>query len=81
MIRMILGILLMIAGVALGLYCGVWWAFIGGIIQVVEQIRAETIDAHLLAFGIARIVFAAAIGWLSGLILIFPGYGILKSLN
>lgn len=73
-----IGCLLMIAGVALGVYVGVWWAFIGGIVQVVEQIRAPELSAITLAIGVAKIVFSGFLGWVSCVILLFPGYAMAK---
>ena len=71
--KTILGLLLIVAGIALGLYAGLWWAFIGGIVVVIEQIRAVHLDAMTVALGIARILFAGAIGMASAFALILPG--------
>jgi len=62
MFRIILAIVLFIGGIALGVYVGVWLMFIGGIIQLIEQIRAETLIPMQVAIGIARIIFAGAAG-------------------
>ncbi len=75
----ILGILLVLAGIAAGLYFGLWWAFIGGIVVIVEQIRATNLDAMTLALGIARVIFASAIGWLSAMVCIIPGLALIKA--
>lgn len=61
--KQLIRITLIIFGVIFGLYAGVWWAFIGGIIQVIVACKATTIVASTLAFGIAKIVFAPVIGW------------------
>lgn len=58
-----IGILLMVAGVAVGLYLGVWWAFIGGIVQAVHGVQGA--NAMDIAIGIAKFCFAGLIGWLS----------------
>lgn len=76
--REILGLVMMVAGLGVGLYMGVWWAFIGGIVQVIQEIRAENLEALNVAFGIARVIFAAVIGWLSAIVLLFPGWLMLK---
>jgi hypothetical protein len=70
----ILGILLILAGIASGIYFGVWWALIGGIVVVIEQVRAVNLDAMTVALGIVRILFAGFIGWASAMVLILPGY-------
>lgn len=61
----VLGILCVIASVILGLYVGVWICFIGGIVDIIEQVQAETVEAMAVAIGIAKIVFAGLAGWLS----------------
>lgn len=73
----LLGFFLIIVGVLIGLYFGLWWAFIGGIIQVVNQIRAPEINVLIFALGIVKVIFAAFIGWVSALTLIIPGVAIL----
>lgn len=45
--------------------CSVWWAFIGGIVQVVESVKADPVSAFGIAFGITRVIFATAIGWIT----------------
>ncbi len=77
--KSLIGFLLVAIGLIAGLYFGVVWAFIGGIVSIVQQLRAEHMDATLLAFGIARIVFSGAIGWASACFFIIPGYVILAS--
>lgn len=74
-----LGILLILAGIAAGLYCGLWWAFIGGICALIEAIKAPQLVALDVAISIVRILGAALIGWLSALVLIIPGVAFLKS--
>lgn len=41
--KAVLGIFLIVLGVVVGLYCGVWWAFIDGIVGVISEIQAEEI--------------------------------------
>ena len=68
----LLGLLLVVAGVALGLYVGLWLCFIGGIIQIVNTIKGN-VEGLQIALGILRIVGAGLAGWVSALILILPG--------
>lgn len=77
--KAILGLLLVIIGVAVGLYFGIWWAFIGGIVAIIEQVRAPHLDAMTVALSVARIVFAGGIGWVCGLVLIVPGGALISS--
>lgn len=74
-----LGILLIIGGIALGLYAGVWWAFIGGIVQIVDAVKATPVEGLGIAYGIARIVFAGLIGVGSAMIAILPGFAMVAA--
>jgi ABC-type xylose transport system permease subunit len=62
---LIVGILLVIIGVVAGLYVGVWWAFIGGIVDVINVIRSPEVSSLALAAGILKVVLATFIGWVS----------------
>lgn len=73
MTKAIIGLGLILAGIVLGLYLGLWWSLIGGIVAVINQLKADHVQALPLALGIVRIVFAGAIGWLSAFVLIIPG--------
>jgi hypothetical protein len=42
----------MLVGIALGLYAGIWRAFIGGIVQVIDGVKAADTDALSIALGI-----------------------------
>lgn len=72
----IIGLLMVVAGVVFGLWAGVWWAFIGGIVDVVEQVRAPELSALAVAIGVAKVFFAGAIGYLSFVVLAIPGLAI-----
>ena len=74
MYKRIIGVLLILIGVSLGLYVGVWLMFIGGIVQVIEQVKAPQLEAIQVAYGIARVVFAGFAGWLAAVIFIIPGW-------
>jgi hypothetical protein len=73
-----LGILMIVSGFVFGVYVGVWWAFIGGIMDVIYEIRAINMDIEVLAVGIAKILFAAPIGWIAAMTLMVPGLAIAK---
>lgn len=77
--KMIFGTLLCIAGVALGLWAGFWWAFIGGIVEVINALKADDIQALAVAFGVARVVCAGFIGGIAALCLIAPGAALIKT--
>lgn len=66
-------------GVVAGLWAGVWWAFIGGIVDVISAIRAPELSAMAVAVGVAKVLFSGVIGWVVGAIAVFPGYLMMKS--
>ena len=73
-----IGILLMLSGLALGAYVGVWVCFIGGIVGAIEQIQAEHINALQVAINVAKIFGAGLAGALSAICLIVPGRAMLS---
>ena len=77
--KVILGLALMAVGIAFGLWAGIWWAFIGGIVDVIREIRAPELDAMNVGIGIAKVLFASLIGWAAGAVAALPGYALLKS--
>jgi hypothetical protein len=74
----LIGIILVIAGLCVGIFAGFWWAFVGGIIQVVDAVKVTPVEAIDLALGIARIVFAGFIGTVTAMIAVFPGWAMLN---
>lgn len=74
-----LGLVMVLAGIGLGVYVGVWVCFVGGIVDVIEQVRAEDMSAVAVAWGIAKVLFAGFFGWLPSLLLIIPGYGFISA--
>ena len=75
--KAIIGILMILSGIVLGFYVGIWLCFVGGIIDVIAAIQAEQLVAMDVAIGIAKFMFAGLAGWLSALFLIIPGMAFL----
>ena len=75
--RTLLGVFLILCGVIIGLYLGVWVMFVGGIIDLINQFKAPELNAMRVAIGIVKIVFANFVGWLSAMIFIFPGFAMI----
>jgi uncharacterized membrane protein len=69
----IIGVVLIIGGIVLGVYVGVWVCFVGGIVDVIEQIRAENLEAVAIAWGIAKVVCSSFFGFLAAVIPIIAG--------
>lgn len=75
----VIGIALILVGIVCGVYAGVWWAFIGGIINVIEAIRADELVASDVAIGVGKVVFSTLIGWASAVVFALPGAAMLQS--
>lgn len=73
-----IGLALILLGVVAGLYVGLWVCFIGGIVGLIEAVRAPNLVALDVAWNIAKIFLAGAAGWLSALVFIFPGRALLQ---
>lgn len=69
-----LGLFLILIGIVIGLYLGIYWAFVGGLVQVFEQIRAPIMNSRILATGIVKVLFSGLIVRCLALIFIIPGY-------
>jgi len=80
--KTILGITMIIAGVVLGLYVGLWLMFIGGIAGlinvVVGAVAGHGISGMVVAIDVVKIMFAGLAGWLSAFVLVIPGLAMLK---
>ena len=69
----ILGVLLIIGGVAGAAYIGIWLMFVGGIVDIIEQIRAEVLEPIVVVVGIVKILFAGVVGQLCAVFFVTPG--------
>ena len=76
--KIFFAIALILSGVVIGVYVGFWLCFVGGIIQVIEAIKADVVVSMDVALGCGRVVFSVACGWISALIFIIPGVVILE---
>lgn len=78
--KQLLGVFLILLGVALGLYAGVWWALIGGITTIIDQVKLwPNLDALTTAFAVVRILFTGIITIGSSMMLIIPGWSLATS--
>ena len=73
----LIGVLLIICGIVLGVYLGVFVMFIGGIFQILHSI--SPFIANGVGYGILKIIFASFVGSISALVLIIPGKALLDS--
>jgi len=75
-----IGIILIAIGAVVGLWVGVWFCFIGGIVNAINIIKAPGIAESLpVAVQIARVALAGLAGWVSAVIFVIPGVALLRS--
>ena len=72
--KTLIGCILILLGILLGLFMGVWVCFIGGIVQVIEAAQQTPVPALDVAIGVARVFGATLIGGISAFLLIIPGF-------
>ena len=72
------GVLMLVSGIALAAYAGIWWAFIGGIMDVINEIRSTEMDSLNIAIGVAKVMFAGVIASLASFWLIIPALALLN---
>ncbi|AEO93831.1 gp586 [Bacillus phage G] len=77
--KSIIGIILILMGIVLGAYVGIWICFVGGIIDIIDTAKAGLFETKVIAWGVAKIVFASTIGALAGYVLIIPGWAMIGS--
>jgi uncharacterized membrane protein len=77
--KIILGILMVLGGIFLGLYVGLWLCFVGGIVQILNEIKSPAdIETLNIVFGAIKIVVASLAGRISASILIVPGFALIS---
>lgn len=79
----LVGFIMIVLGVVLGLYMGVWICFIGGIIDILEVMQSMakegyTIEAGKVAFAILKICASTLIGWVAAALLLIPGFAMVQ---
>jgi hypothetical protein len=77
--KVIAGLLCVLAGLVLGVYVGLWLCFIGGIVDIINAVKATEIVATAIAFGIVKVVFAGLFGWLAGVVPMLFGVALIQS--
>ena len=71
----VLRVLLILGGIALGLYVGLWVCFIGGIVQLINEIKSpEAVVTMNIVLAVAKILISGLSGWVYALVLIVPGW-------
>ncbi|MBZ9608659.1 hypothetical protein G9F73_012655 [Clostridium estertheticum] len=64
MIKLILGIGIIAAGIILACYIGIWMMLVGGIMALAHGYDAHTLTATLIAINVIKICLAGFVGWI-----------------
>jgi hypothetical protein len=61
--RKVIGFTIMICAIIIAAYAGIVWAFIGGIVDVVNAFKAPSVDGWGVGIGVVKVLFSGTIGW------------------
>lgn len=80
--KIMLGIIGVIAGMALGLYVGVYLCLVGGVMGLVEAVNIMTdggaADGALIAWSVVKVLFAGVAGSISAYVLVLPSLALMS---
>ena len=62
-----IGLIIGLVGIALGFYVGVWLCLVGGLVDIIEQARAENLVPVIVAGGAAKVLCSSLLGRLTAL--------------
>ena len=68
----LLGIIFVIAGICLGAYVGFWVMFVGGIVEIINAVKAPVTNGSIIGLAILKILLAS----LAGAIIAWIGIGL-----
>lgn len=54
---------LLVSGIILAIWLGIFVCFVGGIVQVIDAVKTTPTDSLGIAFGIVRFFIASFVGW------------------
>lgn len=75
--KSLIGLALIVAGVALGLFVGLYVELYGGIVQVVNAFDGPDVNSSAVAIGAIRIATFELAGFLAGVIPVLVGAAVL----
>lgn len=74
-----LGVALVILGIALGAYVGIWVCFVGGILDILQEIVDQTYNLKAIGIGVTKMILASLAGYISAIIAILPGWALIQN--
>ncbi|TFG99666.1 hypothetical protein E4H12_01840 [Candidatus Thorarchaeota archaeon] len=72
-----LGVVLVIIGIVVAAYVGIWWSLIGGIILFIEGVKADPVNSAWIAYGLVRIIFTSLITYITAVVIILPAIALI----
>jgi hypothetical protein len=75
--KYVIGTIMILAGLALGLYLGLWVFFIGGIIKFINDVQVHPIVAGDIAWDVIRILVASTVGGVVAFLCCAAGVGVM----
>lgn len=73
------GVVIVIFGVLAAIWLGAWVFFIGGIVQVIQSIKADPVSGWGILVGIIRFNLCWAAFWVALFPIVGTGVGLIKS--
>lgn len=75
----ILGFFMIIGGIILGFYVGLWICFVGGLWTLIQMVTgAVPLAFGTFAWAVIKIALSGLFGYLSAIILVLPGMVLLE---
>jgi len=75
--RKAIGVTLVLCAGAIGVWVFFWWGLVGGVMQIVEQVKAPHTSALWVALGVVRVLFAGPIAVMATKLVIIPAKKVL----
>lgn len=61
-VMFVIGVILFIVAIAAGFYVGFWVMFVGGIMDIINAIKAPVTEASAIGWGVLKMIFASGVG-------------------
>lgn len=62
-LKKIFSIVFFLLGIVSAVYVGFYIMFVGGIVGLIDAVRATTVDSYIITINIVKIIFAGFVGY------------------
>ena len=73
----LIGLIFLLLGILLGFACG-FTTLVSGIVDVINEIRADVMSPRNVGIGVAKILLCSIIGWITGIVPVLLGLHLIK---